>query len=341
MPGGIALTLSGGVDSTLLLSVFREVFPDLKITCITASFSEKDDEMDAARDMAGNLDCDFEPIIFGNFLQNLPLQVSIVGEPKWHYYGAMLAEKAARHAPVMVSGDGADELFGGYVFRYRKFLELVTDQTAWRDRAIAYMNCHNRDWVEDQERMFGPAIKFDWDMIYAGLRGHFENRLAPLEQVFLADYNGKLMHDWIPSWRSIHAYYGIAGFHPFLSDELIRLAQRIPPEQKYDARTGMGKLLLRSIHRGRGTSPAPYKRGFGPDLPEFWDRYGREIAGTYLADSRIARNGLIRQEWIASALDRANNGSVRYVNKLLSVLSLEIWYGLFVTGDVGPQDKLL
>ena len=248
-PDSIAISLSGGVDSTLVLSLFRELYPDLGITCVSTSFGRRDAEMDAASDMASRNNCDFRPLILDNFLQNLPLQISIVGEPKWHYYGTHMAQELARHASVHVSGDGGDELFGGYVFRYKKFLESVTRDAAWQDRVSAYMDCHNRDWVEDQERMFGPAVKFDWGAIHAWLRGHFENRLSLLEQVFMADYNGKLMHDWIPSWKKIHDHYGISGFQPFLAGHVISQAQRIPPEQKYDPGSNLGKLLLRSIHK--------------------------------------------------------------------------------------------
>ena len=40
----------------------------------------------------------------------------------------------------------------------------------------------------------------------------FDNSLQPVNQVFLADYNGKLMYDWIPCIEKIYSYFKITGF---------------------------------------------------------------------------------------------------------------------------------
>lgn len=340
-PCGITTTLSSGIDSGLVLCLLRESFPELKITCISAGFDESDEEVRVAEKRAAENNCDFKPLILDNFLQNLPLQISIIGEPKWNYYTISVAQEAARHSSILISGDGGDELFGGYVFRYKKFLDNVSHDHAWKERAMLYIDCHERDWVDDQEAMFGPALKFDWNDIYNHFKHYFDNPLSPLEQVLVADYNGKLMYDWVPSFQKIHHHYNLLGFSPFLTGDVIRCSCSIPPEQKYDHVTGLGKLPLREILGNKKSQPVKGKRGFSPDLFAFWKRYGDEITGAYLSEPRIVRQKLINPDWISSAAVKAKDGDIRYINKLLSVLALEIWHRLFVAGDISPRDTLL
>ena len=51
---------------------------------------------------------------------------------------------------------------------------------------IAYLNCHERDWVPDQELIFGNESKFNWEEIYQILEPYFNNSLSNLTQVFLS-----------------------------------------------------------------------------------------------------------------------------------------------------------
>ena len=96
----------------------------------------------------------------------------------------------------LASGDGGDELFGGYTFRYKKFLSLIDTNSTPVEKIKAYLSCHERDHVTDQEEVFGKKARFSWECIYKTLIPYFDNTLSPIQQVFLADYNGKLLYNF-------------------------------------------------------------------------------------------------------------------------------------------------
>ncbi len=340
-PNRITLALSSGIDSVLILTLIRELFPELKITCISAGFEENGEEVNIAREISRNQNCDFKELHLENFLNNLPMQISIIGEPKWHYYWYFLAQEAKKSSSILFTGDGGDELFGGYVFRYEKFLNTVHEKSDWIEKTKAYLNCHNRDWVEDQNQMFDTKLEFSWDEIYQNFKKYFDNDLPLLEQVFFADYNGKLMHDWIPAHDKIHSHFGITNITPILDEKIIKLSCNITPEKKYNIKTNQGKLILRKILQNKNIQIENSKKGFSPNLIQFWKNYGSELVNTYLNNSSISNEKYISNSWILSATQKANALDIRYINKLLSVLSFEIWYRLFVTKEIKSDETLL
>jgi asparagine synthase (glutamine-hydrolysing) len=341
-PNRIALALSGGVDSILALVFFRELFPEMKISCMSFGFSDNDIDVEQAKEIARQNNADFESVHLENFYNNLPKQISIIKEPKINYYWYFVAEKAKKYSNFIITGDGGDELFGGYVFRYKKYLELVNAQSSWKDKVIAYLNCHNRDWVDDQDKMFGQKASFSWDEIYELLRKYFDNSLGLLDQVFLADYHGKLMNDWITSYSRIYSHFDIKGFSPFLDSEVIKFVSHIPSSKKYNIEKNIGKIPLREIIDKKGFYVDSNKRGFSPDWFKFWNSYGKQIVSQYLSsDANVVRNDWINYKWIQSSLIKANNQDIRYINKLLHVTSFEIWYRLFITHELYEDDTLI
>ena len=340
-PKRVALALSGGVDSTLVLILLREQFPELKVSCVSAGFSPDDPDVVAARETARRYDVDFENLELGDFLRDLPRQVYVVGEPKANYYWYAVAKAARLHSGILVTGDGADELFGGYVFRYHAYLQEFRDDMGWQERVSLYMKCHNRDWVPDQAEMFGPAIKFSWESVWGSLRRFFDNPLNPLQQVWLADYHGKLARDWVPAHGRIYRSLGMTGFSPFLTENVIRRSFGVCAREKYDRQRNMGKIVLRDMLAGRNCRIGMEKKGFTPDLLRYWDGHGRGYAETYLLeDSRTAEAGLISGAWVRHAMTRAGDHDIRYVNRLLHLIGLEIWYRVHVSCEMNASDRL-
>jgi asparagine synthase (glutamine-hydrolysing) len=342
----IAVALSSGVDSNVIFSLIRKEFPQVNIECLNVTFDEDSSEALHAGQIAESKEAGFHEIHVENPLKDLPMLLSIIKEPRWNVYQYYFIEKARSISNILFTGDGGDELFAGYTFRYKKFLETINslNRSTCEERVQTYLQCHERDWVPDQEDMFaGTQIKFRWSAIYDLINPYFDNDLDPLEQVLLADYHGKLMYDFIPSNEKLFKHFNIAGTAPLLCNQVIDISTKIPASLKYDFESHLGKIQLREIikHSMSGYSSEGNKKiGFGMDLAKFWSRFGKEIVISNLEKGRIFEDKIINKEWYDKSLVRINEkkeDATRYISKMLQLLSLEIWYKLFITSEINAN----
>ncbi len=217
LKGKIAISLSSGVDSTLVLSILRKLYPDTEIDSISVKFADSIDESAAAAKIAEEFHTKHHVLFVENFLEELPKAISIVKLPFWDLHWYHVAKKVKTLCKVFFSGDGGDELFGGYTFRYDKYLNTARKDSTSIEKVKNYLNCHERDWVPDQDVLFSNDLKFTWNEIYKLLEPYFDNTLPLLSQVFLADFNGKLLYNMLPLYSNIHDYFQIKNITPLLS----------------------------------------------------------------------------------------------------------------------------
>jgi asparagine synthase (glutamine-hydrolysing) len=114
----VAAYLSGGIDSSLVVAVMRQ-FTD-KLKTFSIGFGSPIDETGQASELAAHLGCEHENVFCRpEDFRRLPQAI-------WHLERPIgdalilayfrLAEEASRHAKVVLSGEGADEIFAGYSF---------------------------------------------------------------------------------------------------------------------------------------------------------------------------------------------------------------------------------
>ncbi len=328
------------MDSTLVLILLKQALPSVKIKAISIKFAESTDESKHAARIAHKLDVDHDVLYLENYLEELPKAISIIKLPFWDLHWYSVVKKAKTISKFLVSGDGGDEIFGGYTFRYQKFLSLTDNNSPPIEKIKAYLQCHERDWVPDQEKLFGNKIKFDWNKIYRRLIPFFNNSLPPLSQVFLADFNGKLLYNWVPLNTRFHDYFKVKPVTPILSEKLISYGTHLPVESKYDAHKNIGKLPLRKILQKYKLEQhvVKKKQGFSVDTANMWKSHGYELCNYYLSDARIVKDRWISGGWIS--LHKKKDLDIRYVNKFLGILALEIWYRIFVTKEMDPEKRL-
>ena len=339
--GKIGISLSSGIDSTLILALLREEYPSNEIESVSVKFRESTDETDASKKISEKFQTNHHVLEIDNFLEELPKAISIVKQPFWDLHWYYLVKKMKNFTNVFLSGDGGDELFGGYTFRYKKFFELTSKNSTTNEKIIAYLNCHERDWVPDQESVFYKENQFSWNDIYKILEPYFDNTLPRLTQVFLADYNGKLIHNMQPLYKSIHDYFSIRNITPIQNEELIQFSCLLRNDQKYDFKSNQGKIILVNLLEKYNLKylTSLQKQGFSVNTANLWNSYGKKIFLHYFDKSRLIEDKIINSDWIEKHISK-NNLDTRYINKFLGILALEIWYRLLITKEMNENEKL-
>lgn len=342
----ISIALSGGTDSITVLSLFKQLYPEKKVTAVSFGLGENKYDMQKASEISSRFDVDFDGVVLNNFMENLPAAISVGKEPKLNFYWFCVCQRASHYSDIMLTGDGSDELLAGYVFRYKKFLSKATN-TSLKKRILHYLNCHERDWVPDQGQMFHPEMKFKWNEIYDGLASNFDNTMSALDQVLYADYHGKLMYDQAINWNKFYQFLNLKGYSPFLQKSVIRLASHIAPHRLYDPVRNVGKIPLRKILELNNIDLEPAKYGFSPDLDGFWKEHGKKIVNQYLMDKNntsVIKNKIINYNWILKSLSKIDSlddsTRKRYITKLLHVVTLEVWARIFLDHSMRGTEKI-
>jgi len=339
----VSVALSGGIDSSLMLSLLRKALPDISIEAISIKFADSVDETGIATRIANKFNANHHIVPIENFLEELPKAISIIKMPFWDIHWYHVVKTAKRFSKSLVSGDGGDELFGGYTFRYKKFLANFSDKMSIMDKTKLYLECHERDWVQDQDSLFGVKSNFSWNEIYSYLKSNFDNSLHPINQVFLADMNGKLLYNWIPINTKFHEYFGIKAVAPILSKELIKIATHLNHNLKYSQNDDLGKVPLREI-LSKHIEPeliSTQKQGFSVNTVNLWKSHGKTLCNYFLDKARIIEDGWISADWVKNNLKKQDKDpNVRYVNKFLGLLAFEIWYRIFITEEMKQNEVL-
>lgn len=295
----IGVSLSSGLDSTLLLALIRRVFPKKKIyACIDNCGGEEIQ----AEEQAIKYGAKINMLSLNSVLPKLKEYVKISKEPRYNVYHEGVAHMAkVIGCDVLVTGDGADELFGGYIFRYNQFEKLKDD----------YLHCHLNDWVDDQSELVRNFNWFNYELMFG--RRTIEN----LSQVLLADHNGKLLHEFLPLGKKISQYHNIPILTPFM--ELRDIATHIPVEKQIRlGQNPLGKLVLRNIADRIGLSYHGNKVGYTVDIISEYQRNERRIKEKL---ENINNNvwDYLNPDWFSK---HNNDYSKRTINKIYQTLAL-------------------
>jgi len=114
----VALMLSGGIDSSSITALAVKERENISSFCVGQEVDgKKDVEFERASKVAKILNTSHQNIQYEVNLDQLPRLISQYDQPIWSLvvlYADCLTEQMRREAKVVLTGNGADEVFGGY-----------------------------------------------------------------------------------------------------------------------------------------------------------------------------------------------------------------------------------
>ena len=359
--------LSGGIDSGLL-TAFASLQLGRPLQTFTVSFREGAfDESPLARLVAEKYQTDHHVIRLSPQLREvLPQVVRAYDDPLADpsiIPSYCISQEARKQLKVVLNGEGADELFGGYrrqlamrwfsqtclllrmvpAAGWRKLSPLLPPPQEFRSR-YAFVHRFLRGlgqdaderyiaWTmdgfteEEKQRLYGPGNRIDCDSVEF-LRNTFGSLShLPAFQHFLAlDFLLNMCDDVLVKMDISTMAHGLEGRNPFLDHRLVEWAIGLPAGVKLKgART---KAILRDLaHRylPQEVAAAP-KRGFEIPLIEWLRGSLRELVQDYCLSSRSLLMGLFNRAYIEDLLaERLPLDPDRWSRRVFTLLVLAMW----------------
>lgn len=324
VPTGVLL--SGGLDSSVIVALLaRKGQTGLKTFSVgfDAVNGVEGDEFKYSDIVAAEFETDHAKLVVdgSRTLEALPHAIHAMAEPQMSHDAVaflLLSQEVAKHVKVIQSGQGADEVFGGYHW-YPKLMGS-TDPVA--DYARAY---HDRDHAEMRQALSPDLIGADYSRDYLARFFGDSKSASAIDKTLELDQQIMLVDDPVKRVDNMTMACGLEARVPFLDHELVELAARIPAELK--VRDG-GKYILKEaarqvvpaavIDRPKGYFPVPaLKHIRGP----FMD-YVRDVLDAPQARTR----GLFNRDYVDRLLaDPDGTLTPKGNSKLWQVALLEAW----------------
>lgn len=366
----LGMFLSGGVDSSAIAALASRMTAGPLQTFAVGYEEAPFSELDYARSVAGALGTEHREVRLGfaEFFGLLPRLVWHEDEPlAWPSSVSLycLSRLAAQHVKVVLTGEGSDELFGGYE-RYRHHLW----NTAWarRYRAVpAALRAGLRSAIEtsawlpgDLRRKIGHTFLGRGDSVesllfdnfycafsaaelqellvrggdpYGAVRAYWNRHphLGLLARMLYTDQKTYLV-ELLMKQDQMSMACSIESRVPFLDHPLVEFASRVPPALKI--RNGEGKYILRRAVEDLLPRDIVYRKkmGFPTPLRPWLRRPEAEALFAYLREPGGLLADCLRREPLERLIAQHRAGALDGTDRLWRLLNLQVWGDLHITG---------
>jgi asparagine synthase (glutamine-hydrolysing) len=324
------LFLSGGVDSAAVLAVMRRL-AERPVLAFTAGFDAPGaaDEREAARGAARAAGARHEEITVteADFWAHLPEIAACMDDPAGDYAIVptwLLARRARADVKVVLSGEGGDEMFGGYG-RYR---------SAMRPWWLGGRVMRARGMIErlGLRRDLAPGWRDGMEGAAATAASPGRTRLMAAQATDMVDW---LPNDLLAKLDRCLMAHGLEGRTPLLDPAVTAASFRLPDALK--VRQGSGKWLLRAWLAEAMPEARPFarKQGFTVPVGAWIGNQAERLAKLLAADEAVAE--IVRPESIAGLLRGA--GAKHQAFAAWTLLFYALWHrrhvrGMLPAGDV-------
>ncbi|MEI2748898.1 MAG: asparagine synthase (glutamine-hydrolyzing) [Ferruginibacter sp.] len=354
--------LSGGIDSGLVTAMASSISPKLKT--FTVSFNGEYDEAPLAKLVADKYNTDHTEIriSFDHLVNDVERILCNYGEPYFDssaipsYY---VSEAARKHVTVILNGDGADELFGGYrryvpFARYDFFKQnFIVHAGAKMLKAVLPLSQDKKSKYNYIVRLASFAAKSDLETyLSAGLdiiEDYEQHILTPgydylqemrhdfkkitsapltgLKKIMNMDFDTNLFSDLLVKMDIATMAHSLEGRSPFLCKELLEYTPGLPDQFKING--SQTKYLLRTLAKKYlpETLINQPKRGFEIPLKNWVDHQLHDMIRDYIIAPNAYNRNLVDPAFTLKLLENKTNVPAEKRAKILwTLFCLEVWY---------------
>lgn len=364
----IGSLLSGGIDSTIIATIASEIHPGLKTYSVgfeQDGFSETSVAEQTANELGiENIQYKITADDYVNSLEDIILKLEDpLADPACIplYFAA---REASKYVDVAMSGEGADELFGGYnIYREPDSLKVFNHMPAFMKNVLRSVsgifpdNFRGKSFLERgttplQSRYIGNARIFtpqEQSLFLENMSeaGHFKTITDPLykrvegeplmNQMQFIDLYTWSRGDILLKADKMFLANNLELRSPFLDQKVLDVASKIPTNLKVTNKTT--KYMLREAVRGLIPAHVLMRRKLGFPVPiRHWlkrelNSWAKNIIHTSKTDY------LIKKEPILAMLEAHCENKADYSRKIWTVLIFMIWHRLFIEESRVPEEK--
>lgn len=349
--------LSGGIDSSIITTLMQKVRGDKKIKTFTVGFDTLT-EAGEAKETSDFLGTDHTEIkvTADEYFKALPKAVFHFDEPVADPSAIGLyfvAREAKKHVKVVLSGEGSDELFGGYNIYLEPFARrnlawvpqsLINSAVSvfdklqmnfWGTNYLRRLNSKLQDWYIGNASIFKKnEIEELWkggeDEKLLSLRPLYKNvsGFSESTQMQYIDIHTWLVGDILAKADKMTMAHSLELRVPFLDTEVAKLAVTLPDNFKW--RGGVTKYLLREAFKKivPETTRNRKKLGFPTPVRDWFTVDRQEVYETILENEYIKKhmNISVIDKLIEDHISKREDNS----RKIYLLLMLALWYNSYI-----------
>jgi asparagine synthase (glutamine-hydrolysing) len=359
--------LSGGIDSSIIASIAKKFHPAIKT--FSVGFEHQGfSEIDVAKETAEKLGVENISYVITpqEYMNELP-------KIMWHMDDPLadpaciplyfVAREARKHVTVVLSGEGADELFGGYnIYREPQDLEMFNKIPRAGKvllKGIANMmpeGMKGKSFIERgvtpmEERYIGNAKMFTEEekrellsvyreglhftditkTLYKETKGY-----DPVDTMQYIDIHTWMRGDILLKADKMTMAHSLELRVPFLDKEVFEAASKIPTSLK--TANGTTKYILRKAAEGIVPEHVLNRKKLGFPVPiRHWLKNEmNEWAKTIIRES--STDHLINKSYVLNLLEDHCQGKADNSRKIWTVLIFMIWHQVYVEGKYSFSD---
>lgn len=360
--------LSGGVDSSIIVAIAREFNP--KIKTISVGFEREGySEIDVAKETADRLNVEniSEIITAQQFMDEFPRFVWHMDDPLADPAAVpqfFLAEIARKHVKVALSGEGADEVFGGYtIYNEPNSLKRIDSLPSGLKKGLNQLakimpeGMRGKSFIQRgttpmEQRYVGNAKIFEEaekkKLMVNYLAGHpyqnvtkpFYDRSKgydPIDRMQYIDIHTWLNGDLLLNADRTTMAASLELRTPFLDKEVFKVARELPSDIRIA--NGTTKYILRKAAESFVPDNVLYRKKLGFPVPiRHWlkDEMNSWVKGI-IADSQT--DHLINKSYVLGLLEDHCAGKLDNSRKIWTVITFMVWHKLYV--ETGEQFLVL